>query len=287
MNAGAPLAYWIGFHVIVLALLAVDLFVLGRGEDGPRFRTALLWTLLLTVFSTAFAGFLLRTQGSEHALQFVSGYVIEASLSVDNLFVFLLLFGSFGLSGAQQRLALNYGLLGAIVLRAIFIVAGVALLERFASVQYLFGALLLYAAWRLLRPKKGRQATPTIAQWIERRGWTISSLLLAIVTVEVTDLVFAIDSIPAVLAVTHDTFIVYTSNILAVLGLRSLYFVLRGLLHRLRLLHYGLGLVLAFVGAKMMAAHWVEVPTAWSLGIILATLAVFVVLSLLRPTQQG
>ncbi len=289
MIAGAPLSYWIGFHVVVLALLAVDLFVLGRGsDDGPRLGTVLLWTLLLTVLAMVFAGFLVRAQGSERALQFLSGYVIEASLSIDNLFVFLLLFSSFGLSGAEQRTALNYGLLGAIVLRAVFIFAGVALLERFHSVQYVFGALLLYAAWRLLRPKKAGPATPNIAQWMQRRGWAASSLLLAIVTIEITDLVFAIDSIPAVLAITHDPFVVYTSNILAVLGLRSLYFVLRGMLHRLRLLHYGLGIILAFVGAKMLAAHWVEVPTGWSLGIILTTIAIFTIASLLRkaPVQM-
>ena len=285
MIAGAPLAYWVGFHIIVLALLAIDLFLLGRGADGPRLRTVLLWTLLLTALAVGFAGFLLRTQGSERALQFLSGYVIEASLSVDNLFVFLLLFSSFGLSASQQRVALNYGLLGAIVLRAAFIFAGVALLTRFQSVQYVFGALLLYAALRLLRPKKPGHTTPHFAKWIERRGWGTSSLLLAIVIIEVTDLIFAVDSIPAVLAVTHDPFVVYTSNILAVLGLRSLYFVLRGMLHRLRLLHYGLGVILAFVGAKMLAARWIEIPTLWSLGIILVTLAIFTTASLLRKTR--
>lgn len=280
MIAGAPLSYWIGFHVVVLALMSVDLFVLGRGNDSPRMRSVLWWTLLLALLAIAFSGFLLKTQGSERALQFLAGYVIEASLSVDNLFVFLLLFASFGLPEPQQRTALNFGLLGAIVLRALFIFAGVALLERFQWVQYLFGALLLYAAWRLLRPKKQGHKPPGVAQWIQRRGWTASSLLLAIVTIEVTDLVFAIDSIPAVLAVTHDPFVVYTSNILAVLGLRSLYFVLRGMLHRLRLLHYGLGVILGFVGAKMLAAHWVEIPTLWSLAFILTTIAIFAIASL-------
>jgi tellurite resistance protein TerC len=286
MIAGAPLTYWIGFHAIVLLLLVVDLVLLGRGSEGPRFRSALAWTLFLIVLALGFAGFLLHTQGPEHALEFVSGYVLEGSLSIDNLFVFLVLFDSFGLTVAEQHRALLYGVLGAIVLRAVFIVAGVALLDRFASMQYVFGALLLYAAWRLMRQKKGDEAAPTISQWVKNRGWRVSPMLLAVITVEVTDLVFAIDSVPAVLGITHDTFIVYTSNIFAILGLRSLYFVLQGLLHRLHLLHYGLAAILAFVGGKMIAAPWIEIPTVWSLVIILGTVTIFAAASLLLPVRQ-
>jgi tellurite resistance protein TerC len=283
--AGAPLTWWIGFHAVVLLLLVVDLVLLGRRPEGPSFRSALLWTIFLAVLALGFAGFLLHEQGQERALEFVSGYVLEGSLSVDNLFVFLLLFSSFGLTVKQQHHALLYGVLGAIVLRAFFIVAGVALLDRFEAMQYIFGALLLYAAWRLLRQKKGH-APPTISQWIQHRGWRVSPLLLAVITIEITDVVFAIDSVPAVLAVTHDTFVVYTSNIFAILGLRSLYFVLQSLLHRLHLLHYGLGLILAFVGGKMIAAPWIEVPTVWSLVVILGTVAIFAVASLLMPARQ-
>jgi tellurite resistance protein TerC len=283
--AGAPLTWWIGFHAVVLLLLVVDLVLLGRKPEGPSFRSALAWTIFLVVLALGFAGFLLHEQGQERALEFVSGYVLEGSLSVDNLFVFLLLFSSFGLTVKQQHHALLYGVLGAIVLRAFFIVAGVALLDRFEAMEYIFGALLLYAAWRLLRQKKGH-SPPTVSQWIQNRGWSVSPLLLAVITIEITDVVFAIDSVPAVLAVTHDTFVVYTSNIFAILGLRSLYFVLQSLLHRLHLLHYGLGLVLAFVGGKMIAARWIEVPTVWSLMIILGTVAIFAVASLLRPPQQ-
>jgi tellurite resistance protein TerC len=283
--AGAPLTYWIGFHAVVLLLLVVDLVLLGRGSEGPRFRSALAWTLFLIVLALGFAGFLLRTQGQEHALEFVSGYVLEGSLSIDNLFVFLVLFDSFGLTVAEQHRALLYGVLGAIVLRAFFIVAGVALLDRFAAMQYVFGALLLYAAWRLMRQKKGQEA-PTISQWVQNRGWRVSPMLLAVLTIEVTDVVFAIDSVPAVLGITHDTFIVYTSNIFAILGLRSLYFVLQGLLHRLHLLHYGLAAILAFVGAKMIAARWIEIPTLWSLVVILGTVGIFAAASLLMPVRQ-
>jgi tellurite resistance protein TerC len=195
------------------------------------------------------------------------------------------LFGSFGLTVGQQHRALIYGVLGAIVLRAFFIVAGVALLDRFEAMQYIFGVLLLYAAWRLVRQKKGRTASPTISHWVQSRGWRVSPMLLAVLAIEITDVVFAIDSVPAVLGVTHDTFIVYTSNIFAILGLRSLYFVLQSLLHRLHLLHYGLAAILVFVGGKMIATRWVEVQTLWSLVVILVTVAISAAASLLLPAQ--
>jgi len=260
--------------------------VLGRRSWSLRFRSALGWTIFLGLLALGFAGFIFFTQGQEHALEFLSGYVLEGSLSIDNLFVFLVLFQNFGLSVGQQHRALSYGILGAIVLRALFIVTGVALLDRFAAMQYVFGALLLYAAWRLVRQKKGREAPPSFSQWINRRGWRVSPFLLAVLTIELTDVIFAIDSVPAVLAVTHDTFIVYTSNIFAILGLRSLYFVLQGLLHQLHLLHYGLAIILAFVGGKMIAARWFEIPTIWSLLIILSTVAIFAAASLLLPASS-
>jgi tellurite resistance protein TerC len=285
MIAGAPLTYWIGFHAVVLLLLVIDLLVLGRGPRGPRFRTALAWTAFLGVLALAFAAFIFFAQGQEHALEFLSGYVLEGSLSIDNLFVFLVLFDNFGLTVRQQHRALSYGVLGAIVLRAAFIVAGVALLDRFAAMQYIFGALLLYAAWRLVRQKKDRQAAPSMSQWIDRRGLRVSPFLLAVLTIELTDVIFAVDSVPAVLAVTHDTFIVYTSNIFAILGLRSLYFVLQGLLYKLHLLHYGLAAILAFVGGKMITARWFEIPTLWSLFVILGTVAIFAAASLLLPAR--
>jgi tellurite resistance protein TerC len=285
MIAGAPLTYWIGFHAVVLLLLVVDLVLLGRRPGGPRFRSALGWTIFLGLLALGFAGFIFFTQGQEHALEFLSGYVLEGSLSIDNLFVFLVLFQNFGLSVRQQHRALSYGILGAIVLRALFIVTGVALLDRFAAMQYVFGALLLYAAWRLVRQKRGHDAPPPFSQWMNRRGWRVSPFLLAVLTIEFTDVIFAIDSVPAVLAVTHDTFIVYTSNIFAILGLRSLYFVLQGLLHQLHLLHYGLAVILAFVGGKMIAARWFEIPTIWSLLIIISTVAIFAAASLLLPSS--
>src|ERR1700742_3596029 len=177
MIAGASLTYWIGFHALVLLLLVIDLVVLGRRPAGPRFRSALAWTVFLILLALAFAVFLWQTRGQEHALEFLSGYVLEGSLSIDNLFVFLVLFRNFGLSESQQHRALSYGVLGAIVLRAFFIVAGVALLDRFEAMQYVFGAFLLYAAWRLVRQKKGPEAPPSLSQWMDRRGWRVSPFL--------------------------------------------------------------------------------------------------------------
>ncbi len=291
MIAGVPLSYWIGFHVLVAALLMVDIFVLDRRARPLSFRGAVLWTLFLFALALGFAGFLFASRGKQPALGFFSGYIIEGSLSIDNLFVFVLLFRSFALDAAAQRRALHWGVLGAILLRAVFIVAGVALLEHFSGVEYIFGALLLYAAFRLVRQQPGDAAKPPAAiHWLGfRKGH--SPLVLAIVAIELTDLVFAIDSIPAVLAVTHDTFLAYTSNIFAILGLRSLFFVLSGLLSRLHALHYGLALVLGFVGLKMLLAHWIAIPIGISLGIILGILAIFTVVSLrsqpLPPRAQG
>ncbi|MGI8772580.1 MAG: TerC family protein, partial [Acidobacteriaceae bacterium] len=201
----------------------------------------------------------------------------------DNLFVFILLFRSFALDAAAQHRALRWGILGAILLRAFFIVVGIALLERFAAVEYIFGAVLLFAAFRLLRQRESKSQVPAIVRWL---GGNRSTLFIAIVAVEITDLIFAIDSIPAVLAITHDTFIAYTSNIFAILGLRSLYFVLAGLLDRLHLLHYGLALVLAFVGGKMLLANWIEIPVGISLAVILAIVGIFAAASLLRAAPS-
>ncbi len=285
MIAGVPLSYWIGFHAIVIVLLLVDIFVLDRKNKPHSLRGAVLWTLFLLLLALAFAGFLFLSRGQHPALEFLSGYLIEGSLSIDNLFVFVLLFRSFGLDDLGQRKALHWGVLGAIVLRAAFIFAGLALLERFASVQYIFGAILLYAAWRLLRQNPAKAAPSPIIRWLHFTKR--SPLLLAIVAIELTDLLFAIDSIPAVLAITHDTFVVYTSNIFAILGLRSLYFVLSGLLDRLHLLHYGLAIILAFVALKMLLAHWIEIPISISLAVIVGVVAIFAAASLWTRPVSG
>jgi tellurite resistance protein TerC len=282
MFAGAPLSFWIGFHVVVAVVLAIDLAAFGK---RVRLRVAVAWMGLLALLAAGFGGFLFLERGKEPAMQFFAGYLIEGSLSIDNLFVFVLLFQAFALGEAAQRRALHWGVLGAIVLRAGFIFGGVALLGRFHAAEYVFGAILLAAAVRLMREKPGKAKPPRVLGWLGL-GAGRSPLLVAIVAVELTDLFFAFDSVPAVLGVTRDPFLAYTSNIFAILGLRSLYFVLAGLLDRLRLLHYGLALVLAFVGGKMLATPWVVVPTGVSLGVVLGILAVFTGLSL-RPARAG
>ncbi len=222
----------------------------------------------------AFAAWIAIAKGHQPALEFVAGYTIETSLSVDNLFVFLVIFQSLRVEPRRQHAALLWGVAGAVVLRGLFIFTGITLLERFEWITWLFGLILLYAAWRLMR---GGSAHSAIPGWIRRLQPARVSLLVVILAVEVTDLLFAVDSIPAVLAVSHNFFVVYTSNIAAILGLRSLYFALTSLLDRFRSLHYGLGALLAFVALKMLAARWIDLPITLSLivmGVILAASAV-------------
>jgi tellurite resistance protein TerC len=273
MLDGAPIAYWIGFHVVVLVLIVVDLAVLGRGEGSSQTRQNFLFVLFSLALAACFGVWIGHVEGRQKGFAFAAGYLIELSMSIDNLFVFLLMFRSFGLSPVQQRRALLMGILGAIIMRGVFIFAGVALLERFAWIQYVFGALLVVAALRLLRTKKKTGTTPTPARWIT--AWTKrwpgnprATFFFAVVAIELVDLVFAIDSVPAVLAISHHPFVVYTSNICAILGLRALYFLLAGLLNRLHFLHFGLAAILGFVGGKMLLTKWVDVPVALSLGII-------------------
>ncbi len=218
------------------------------------------------------------------ALEFIAGYTIETSLSVDNLFVFLVIFQGFGLTGSQQHKALAWGVGGALVMRALFIALGVTLIEHFEWITYVFGALLLYAAWRLVSQHSTRDVLP---RWVRNIQPKQGSLLPVILAVELTDVLFAIDSIPAVLAVSRDPFVVYTSNIAAILGLRSLYFALASLLDRLTYLHYGLGAMLAFVAFKMLASHWIDVPITLSLAIMGAILALCAVISILAPRKPA
>lgn len=299
MIEGAPLSYWIGFHVLVLVLLLADLFLLqGTSHQLPA-RVAWGWTGFLAVLAGMFAFWILRTQGHQPALEFVSGYLIETSLSVDNLFVFLLLFRTFSLKAVEQHRALLWGVAGAIIMRALFIAAGISLLRRFEWIQYVFGVLLMIAAIRLMRhtpeaaDPASADARPRWIRWIQScsgpkgAGPGLRTFLLIILAIEVTDLIFALDSIPAVLAVTRRPFIAYTSNIFAILGLRSLFFALSGYLDRFRLLHYGLAAILAFVALKMLTTHWIVIPVTVSLGVILAILAVAVVLSVMLPAKRA
>jgi len=284
MIAGVPWSWWIGFHVAVLALLGIDTLLPGRRPGAVRGQwVAWLWTFSLALAAAAFALWIAVSMGHQTALEFVAGYTIETSLSIDNLFVFLVLFQGFCIDESKQRRVLAWGVGGAIILRAIFIAAGVALLQRFNWVTYIFGLLLLYAAWKLLR---GSSASAAVPEWICKLQPAAGSLLPVIIAVEITDLLFAIDSIPAVLAISHNPFVVYTSNIAAVLGLRSLYFALSGLLDRFKYLHLGLGALLAFVALKMLLVRWIEVPIVVSLCIMGTILGICGVVSWMASNKE-
>jgi tellurite resistance protein TerC len=275
--AGVSWVWWLGFHAVVASLLIADSFLPGHQRNSRHAQTvALLWTALLVAGAIGFAAWISVAKGRQPALEFVAGYAIETSLSVDNLFVFLVIFQGFRISARRQHTALTWGTAGAVVLRALFIAAGITLLQRFNWITWIFGLILLYGAGRLVR---GSSANAAVPKWIRRLQPAKGSLLPVILAVEVTDLLFAVDSVPAVLAISHDPFVIYTSNIAAILGLRSLYFVLAAMLNRFRYLHYGLALMLAFVAFKMLAAHWVELPITLSLAIMGAILALCAVVS--------
>jgi len=277
MIAGVSWVWWVGFHAVVLVLLAADSLMPGHRKES-RHTQAFAWlsTALLVLVAACFAAWIAVVKGHQPALEFVAGYTIETSLSVDNLFVFMVLFQGFRIGPQRQHKALLWGVAGAVVLRALFIAGGVTLLRRFDWITWIFGLFLLYAAWRLVR---GGSANAAIPDWIRKMQPAKGSLLPVILAVEFTDLLFAVDSIPAVLAISHNPFVVYTSNIAAVLGLRSLYFALAALLDRFRYLHYGLGALLAFVALKMLAARWIDVPITLSLAAMGAILAICAVAS--------
>ena len=286
MIAGVSWVWWAGFHAVVAALLLADSLLPGHRRE-TRYPQLFAWigTSGLVLAATAFAAWIGVTQGRQTALEWVGGYAIETSLSVDNLFVFLVIFQGFRISRQRQHTALVWGVLGAVVLRGLFIAAGIALLKRFDWITWVFGLFLLYVAVRLVR---GGSAKAAIPEWIRKLQPAKGSLLPVILAIEVTDVLFAMDSIPAVLAISHNPFVVYTSNIAAVLGLRSLYFALAALLNSFRYLHYGLGALLAFVALKMLAARWIDVPITISLAVMGGILAVCAVVSwMVKDRDQG
>jgi tellurite resistance protein TerC len=285
MIAGASWTWWLGFHAVVAAVLVADSFLPGHRSDAKH-PQAIAWltTAVLAAASAGFAVWLGITSGRQTALEFVGGWAIETSLSVDNLFIFLVIFQGFRISTRRQHKALLWGVLGAVVLRALFIFAGISLLKHFEWITWVFGLFLLYAALRLVR---GGSAQAAVPEWIRKLQPAKGSLLPVIIAVEVTDLLFAVDSIPAVLAISHDPFVVYTSNIAAVLGLRSLYFALAALLDRFRYLHYGLGAMLAFVALKMLAARWLDIPITISLAVMGAILSICAVASWLAAGKDA
>jgi tellurite resistance protein TerC len=301
MPGVTPISYWIGFHIFVLILLGMELLYARRRGRGNTHATSVVATTLWIAAALAFALFVFRTMGGESTTQYLAGYAIEQSLSIDNLFVFLILFRVFDIAPDRQPKVLFWGVLGAIVLRGLFIVAGIELLARFEWISYAFAAILLVGAIRLVLPSTQRSdATPRWIKWVSRihpvslrqdkffvhedNRRMVTVLFLALLAIEITDVVFALDSIPAVLSITRHPFIAYTSNIMAVMGLRSLYFILAHLLKKLRFLHYGLAAVLAFAAIKMLSAHWLEIGPITSLIVILAVLSLTVLLSLALKT---
>ena len=285
-------------------MLVIDLGVLNRRSHRIGFREALIWSGVWIALAAAFACFVFLWQGRATALEFVTGYIIELSLSVDNLFVFLVIFRYFKVAEDQQHKVLFWGIVGALVMRGLFILAGVTLIQRFAWVTYIFGATLVYSGYNLLRqgetevnPEKNpvlrlfRKVMPVTPDYeegkffVRRSGLYATPLFVVLLVIETTDVVFAVDSIPAVLAITLNAFIVYTSNIFAILGLRSMYFALAGLMDVFHYLHYGLSVVLIFVGLKMLGSHYVHISTALALAIVIGVLAASVVASVLRPKK--
>ena len=300
---GTPIHVWIVFAVTTAAALVIDLSVFHRKNHTIGLREALLESAAWISVSLLFNLWLYYSQGPQVGVEFLTGYLVEKSLSVDNIFVFLLIFQSVHVPAQSQHKVLFLGVLGALVMRAIFVLAGVGLLQSFHAVLYVFGALLLLTGLKMFWPSKrvvrpdrnplvlmARRIIPVSERFegecffVKRAGkWIATPLFLALVAVEAMDIVFAVDSVPAVLAITRNAFIVYSSNVFAILGLRALYFALADLLPRFRFLHQGLAAILVFVGAKMTLSEWFPVTAPISLGVIVGILAVTVAASLLFP----
>ena len=299
------LLFWILFNLFVLVMLALDLGVFHRRAHTVRFKEALAWSAAWISMAAVFSIIVLYWHGRASSLEFITGYVIELSLSVDNLFVFLVIFRYFKVPPHDQHKVLFWGIVGALVMRGIFILAGVTLINRFHWIIYVFGALLIYSGFKLLRqgeteihPEHNpilrifRRYVPVTKDYvgdkffIRKPGLFATPLFVVLLVVETTDVLFAVDSIPAVLAITRDAFIVYTSNVFAIMGLRSMYFALAGLMEMFRYLHYGLAVVLMFVGVKMIGSNYLQMPTWVALGVVVVVLGIAVVASILNPKKQ-
>jgi len=312
----SKILYWIFFNVFVLAMLAIDLGVFNRKAHEVKIKEALIWSgvwvALALAFNLGLYYYYIPPEGytsAESALQFLTGYVIEKSLSVDNIFVFVLIFTYFKVPAIYQHKVLFWGIIGALVMRAIFIFAGVALINQFSWIIYVFGGFLVFTGIKLLIQKEKEihpEKNPLIRLFkrffrvtesyeggkfftLQNSRKVATPLFIVLIMIETTDLIFAVDSIPAILAVTQDPFIVYSSNVFAILGLRSLYFALAGLVKLFRYLQYGLAAILILVGSKMILNHFYAakiISTELSLILIIAILAASIVTSLLKPVQN-
>jgi tellurite resistance protein TerC len=282
-----PLWVWTVFGVTLLLLLGIDLFA-HRGHHQQSHRAAALWTIIWIAAGLLFALFVWSALGPHQGQEYLAAYLIEKSLSLDNLFVFLIVFRNLQIPPAHQRLGLSLGILGALVFRGLFVFAGVSTLRRWGWIEYVFGLILLAAAWKALRGDPSRERKNRAVRWLskhlpvscdlETQKFLVDEggrrkatpLLIAVLAIEISDIVFAIDSVPAALSISRNEFVVYSSNAFAILGLRSLYLVLERTLAELRYLHYGLAAVLAFAALKMLSSHWLEIPPLVSVLIILA-----------------
>jgi len=295
-----PILFWILFNAFVLLMLALDLGVFHRKSHEVSVKEALTWTVIWIFLAMVFNTVLYFWRGQQQALEFFTGYLVEKALSVDNIFVFIMIFTYFQVPTKYQHKILFWGIIGALIMRVIFIFAGVALLEKFHFTIYLFGALLIFTGYKMFNHsntkidpdknpvlrffKKFMPVTPTLHEdkfftKIDGKRYA-TPLFLVLILIETTDLIFAVDSIPAILAITQDQFIVYTSNVFAILGLRSLYFALAGVVHRFWLLSYGLAIVLIFVGIKMLLIDFYKIPIELSLLFIASVIAGSVFFSL-------
>jgi tellurite resistance protein TerC len=298
------LLFWILFNVFVIVMLVLDLVVFNRRVHSVGFREALGWSAMWVALAAGFAVLVYFWHGRSASLEFATAYLIELSLSVDNLFVFLVIFRYFRVPNELQHRVLFWGILGALITRGAFILAGVSLIQRFHWLIYFFGALLVYSGIKLLRqgdeeinPEKNpllkmfRQWIPVTDDyvgekfWVRQPGLYATPLVVVLLVVETTDIVFAVDSIPAVLAITLNAFIVYTSNVFAIIGLRSMYFAVAGMMDLFEYLHYGLSAVLVLIGAKMLASHYYTVPTVVALGTVAGVLVISVLASVFFPKK--
>ena len=297
---------WVAFNAFVLVMLAVDLGVLHRRAHEVRLKEALVWSGIWIALALLFALGVYSWDGPQPALEFLTGYLIEKSLSVDNIFVFVLIFSYFKVPARYQHTVLFWGILGALVMRAIFIFAGIALLQRLHWILYVFGALLILTGIKMatekdkeIHPDKNpllklfRRLVPVTEDYhadhffVKQTGhYAATPLFIVLLVVETTDVIFAVDSIPAILSITIDPFLVYTSNVFAILGLRALYFALAGVVRLFHYLHYGLSAILVFVGAKMLLADVYKLPVGVALGVIAGILLIAVIASLMRPQQR-
>ncbi|WP_224246237.1 TerC/Alx family metal homeostasis membrane protein [Hyalangium gracile] len=299
-----PVSGWIAFAGLALGLLVVDLLA-HRGRHGESKRSAIAWSLGWIALGLGFSVFVWRAYGSRAAHEYLGAWLIEKSLSLDNLFIFLVIFRSLSIPEAEQRRVLFWGIFGALVFRGLFILLGVEAIERWHAVVYVFGAILLITAIRVAREDPSRKQKSTVVEWLAkriplhpavegshflvRRGGRLlaTPLLVGLLAIELTDIAFAVDSVPAALAVSHEPFIVYTSNVFAILGLRALYIALAHVISELRYLHYGLAAVLAFAGLKMIIPDSVlHVPPLASVVVILVSIGVAVIASLRSRARQ-